>query len=52
MRINSTTISGFGMKSCAGFGASAWNVGSAPVKIVVRSSRNNKSNTRSAQEVR
>ena len=52
MRINSTNVSGFGMKSCTGFGASAWNVGSAPVKIVVRSSRSKKSLTRAAQEVR
>ena len=52
MRINSTTVSGFGMKSCAGFGASAWNVGSAPVKIVLRTSRTKKSLPRSGQEVR
>lgn len=52
MRINSTTVSGFGMKSMAGYGATAWNVGSAPIKIVLRASRNKKSLTRSERIVR
>lgn len=52
MKINSTTGSGFGIKSMAGFGAGAWNVGSAPIKIASRPSRNKKTVARKVREIR
>ena len=52
MKINSTTANGFVIKRMAGYGAIAWNVGSAPIKMVSRASRNKKSLTRSERIVR
>ncbi|MBN2685184.1 MAG: hypothetical protein JXR40_07880 [Pontiellaceae bacterium] len=52
MKINTTTVNGFGMKGIAGYGAGAWNIGSAPIKMAKRTSQNRKSITRSAHEVR
>ncbi|NLX26445.1 MAG: hypothetical protein GXY61_10895 [Lentisphaerae bacterium] len=52
MKINSTAVSGFVIKSMAGYGAIAWNVGSAPIKMVSRANRNKQSVTRSECIVR
>ncbi|NLX26578.1 MAG: hypothetical protein GXY61_11595 [Lentisphaerae bacterium] len=52
MKINSTIGSGFGNRGMAGFGAGAWNVGSAPITIASRSNRNKKAVARKAREIR
>jgi hypothetical protein len=52
MKLNSTTANGFGIKSIAGYGPSAWKIGSAPVTIPSRACRNRKATARSQREAR
>lgn len=52
MKLNSTTAYGFEIKCMAGYGPSAWNVGSAPVTISLRERRNGKSAVRFQREAR
>ncbi len=46
MKLNSTTVNGFGIKGMAAFGPCAWNVGSAPVSLPSRDRRAGKNAVR------
>ncbi len=52
MKLNSTTNTGFGIKGMAGYGAGAWNIGSAPISISSRERRNAKPAVRLQRETR
>ena len=52
MKLNSTTITGFGIKGMAGYGPSAWNIGSAPITISSRGFRSGNTSVRSQREAR
>ena len=52
MKLNSTMINGFGIKGMAGYGPSAWHIGSDPITISSRGYRNGKTPARSQREAR